>query len=67
MRIVFSNAAIGTPIDVLVAKAASSEEEEALAGLTLVKGLAEASKDNILIEVYTKEVRQKFSNVFIVM
>jgi len=47
--------AIGTPIDVLVAKAASSEEEEALAGLTLVKGLAEASKDNILIEVYTKE------------
>jgi len=47
--------AIGMPIDVLVAKAASSEEEEALAGLTLVKGLAEASKDNILIEVYTKE------------
>lgn len=47
--------AVGMPIDVLVAKAASSEEEEALAGLTLVKGLAEASKDNILIEVYTKE------------
>lgn len=41
------------PIDVLIAKAASTEEAEALAGLTTVKAIAESG--NLVSEVFFKE------------
>jgi elongation factor 3 len=45
----------GLPVDVLITKVASGEEDEALAGLTLVKSLAEACKENVALEICTKQ------------
>jgi len=51
-----NNGVADIPIDILIAKAASTSEEEALAGLTLIQTLAnEVCKNNIVFEICTKQ------------